>query len=193
MTARRSVLVDDDQPLPKSRRDSGTGKSSSISSVSWRPTAQLEFQTWVTEGRRIGAMARSSPWWLGDWLVYGTAKWGERYSLAARVTSYDVKTLRNIRYVAARVPTSLRRDELSWSHHALLAAFETPEQRHWLERACADKLSVEDLRIELRSMQRGRYSRSGERLDSTSEADQIEFVECPQCGSQVPLPVAPLT
>ena len=51
-------------------------------------------------------MSRVSSWWVGDWLQYGTSKWGEKYSEAARITGYDVKTLRNIVYVAKRFSLS---------------------------------------------------------------------------------------
>src|SRR5580693_1989170 len=103
---------------------SPTKRRSSISGVAWTGSESMEYHDWVFEGRRIGAMGRGSPWWVGDWILYGTARWGERYAEAVKITGYDAKSLRNMRYVASRFDLSLRRDALSWSHHALLAGLE---------------------------------------------------------------------
>jgi hypothetical protein len=157
-------------------------RRSNISGVAWTGGEEMEYRDWVVEGRRIGAMGRGSPWWVGDWVLYGTARWGERYAEAVKITGYDVKSLRNMRYVASRFDTSLRRDTLSWSHHALLAALDEEEQVNWLERAVADKLSVDDLRIELRAARRGGYSATAiEEKTSNASGETVEVV-CPECG-----------
>jgi hypothetical protein len=159
-------------------------RSSSISAVAWTPNAELDYHRWVLEGRRIGAIGRGSPWWVGDWLLYGTAKWGERYVEAVKITRYDAKSLRNLRYVASRFDSSLRRENLTWSHHALLAACDQDEQRHWLDRAAAERLSVEDLRIELRSAQRGDYVAGPQ--DPVGEIQQQSAaIVCPNCGHEL--------
>jgi hypothetical protein len=155
-----------------------------LSSVAWTPARDLDYRDWLLEGRRIGVMARASVWWIGDWLLYGTSKWGERYVEAAKITGYDPKTLRNIRYVSACFELSLRRDNLTWSHHALLAALESDEQAEWLDRAIADRLSVDDLRIELRTSKRGRYSLPSA-ADSHGEGKGHADVICPKCGERV--------
>jgi hypothetical protein len=159
-------------------------RRSTISGVAWTGSEGMEYHDWVFEGRRIGAMGRGSPWWVGDWILYGTARWGERYSEAVKITGYDAKSLRNMRYVASRFDLSLRRDTLSWSHHALLAGFEPDERSYWLGRAVADKLSVDDLRLELRAAQRGGYSAAKPGDDSAEGSEQRTHVVCPECGHQ---------
>ncbi len=114
----------------------------------------MDYTAWAREGGRIGALGKASAWWIGDWLRYGTEKWGERYAKAAKITGYDPKTLRNLRYVASRFDPSLRRDKLTWSHHSLLASLPPDEQAYWLDRSVADGFSVEDLRMELRLAQK---------------------------------------
>jgi hypothetical protein len=145
-----------------------------------------DYHNWIREGRRIGAIGRGSPWWVGDWLHYGTARWGEKYLEAVKITGYDAKSLRNMRYVSSRFDLSLRRDDLTWSHHALLAAMEPDEQTHWLNRAVADRFSVDDLRIELRSAQRGGYAprepRCEPQSDGPDELTSAPALVCPQCG-----------
>ncbi len=103
---------------------------------------------------------------------------------AVKITGYDAKSLRNMRYVASRFELSLRRDNLTWSHHALLAAFEADQQRYWLDRATADKFSVDDLRIELRSARMGRYAASALE-DGPPTLGEIAILVCPKCGHEI--------
>lgn len=162
------------------------GGNARLSATAWTPGEDMEYHNWILEGRRIGAIGRGSPWWVGDWLHYGTARWGERYLEAVKITGYDSKSLRNMRYVSSRFALSLRRDNLTWSHHALLAAMEPGEQRHWLDRAAANRFTVEDLRIELRTAQRGGYAaRERLRESQLSEDDEsasMPVLMCPKCG-----------
>jgi hypothetical protein len=171
-----------------------------ITRVSWRATESMDYSAWAREGGRIGALARGSAWWLGDWLYFGTAKWGDRYAKAARITGYDAKTLRNMRYVASKFPTSLRRDNLTWSHHALVAGHTPEEQDYWLDRATRDSFSVEDLRAELRRAKRQLEAASApaERnvivsahKDRDNEGPPENAVRCPQCGCQLDAELAP--
>jgi hypothetical protein len=158
-----------------------------VGPVSWSAGPQIDFRDWVLEGRRIGLISRGSPWWIGDWLLYGSARWGEMYVVAARITGYDPKSLRNMRYVASRFDLSFRKDKLTWSHHALLAGLEISERRRWLERAIADGLSVADLRTELRAARRPRLGASrAPQVTST----YVRTVRCPNCGDRVPIPTA---
>ncbi|HEV3322543.1 MAG TPA: hypothetical protein VG147_10210 [Solirubrobacteraceae bacterium] len=148
----------------------------------------MEHHEWLLEGHRIGTMFRGSPWWIGDWLLYGTARWGERYAEAAKVTGYDAKSLRNMRYIASRFDLSLRRDNLTWSHHALLAGCDPDQQMYWLDRASADRFSVDDLRIELRSSQRDSKYAVGEAEDTSAVCGSAKGLVCPHCGGEVPFP-----
>jgi hypothetical protein len=143
-------------------------------------------------GRRFGEIGRCSQWWLGDWIKYGNAKFGERYSRAMKLTGYDVQSLMNMVYVASRFEISRRRENLSWSHHATLAPLDVAEQEHWLTRAIAEKLSVADLRVELRGMRRTRAVATGDGGDGAEQAaqvpgDQVRTLVCPNCGEAVPL------
>jgi hypothetical protein len=160
--------------------------------VAWVPNQDLEHPAWVEVGYRLGAMSRVSRWWVGDWLQYGEAKWGKKYAEAARITGYDVKTLRNISYVAKRFDLSRRRDKLTWSHHAELAGLMPHEQDLWLDKASADRLSVADLRQELRCSQRAPKVDEACSTDSSTPLDIEEALICPHCGHRVPLPPSSL-
>jgi hypothetical protein len=167
-------------------------KHGQISAIAWLPSSELAYHDWLLEGRRIGLIHRGSDWWIGDWLLYGTTKWGERYSEAAKLTAYDPKSLRNMRYVSSRVDLSLRRDDLTWSHHALLASLDPDMQACWLERASAERLSVADLRLELRAARRCSCADAKE-LSSSKGPVHPTVILCPNCGELVSVPATPIT
>jgi hypothetical protein len=152
-----------------------------LSKVAWIPRGDLGQSEWLATGKRLGAIGRCSQWWIGDWIRYGSSRWGEKYAEAARITGYDVASLRNMAWVASQFDLSLRSDKLTWSHHVLLAPFEADEKRHWLDRAVEERLSVADLRIELRGRRQGtgQPARNGEKAVDHA-------VVCPNCGHEMP-------
>jgi hypothetical protein len=168
--------------------DNGTAQSPlTITAVAWIPKREIGLAEWSRAGQRLGVMHRCSPWWLGDWIRYGNAKFGERYSRATKITGYDAQTLMNMVYVASHFEFSRRRENLSWSHHETVASLDPDEQDRWLDHAIDDKLSVADLRIELRS----RHGRHGEssHAESTDDGDERGDVSitCPNCGQRIPI------
>jgi hypothetical protein len=168
----------------KARRSSG-----SLSKIAWVPQRDLGHADWLATGRRLGTIGRCSQWWIGDWVRYGTARWGEKYAEAARVTGYDVASLRNMAWVASRFDLSLRNDKLSWSHHVLLAPLESGEQREWLQRASEERLSVADLRLELRTLRAGdRKSPGGGTAVSLVSGNRGDVAVCPHCGHSLRSP-----
>ena len=156
-----------------------------ISKVAWLPRGELGQAAWLATGRRLGAIGRCSQWWIGDWIRYGTSRWGERYAEAARVTGYDVASLRNMAWVASQFDLSLRSDKLTWSHHVLLAPLEPDEQKRWLDHAFEERLSVADLRVELRAAQ-GAVGKAEASAELTAEATGEAGVSvCPHCGHEL--------
>ncbi len=174
-------------PQSVSRRDRRTP------SIAWRPTRELDLREWASAGRRIGSVGRSIQWLLGDWLAYGSSRFGERYARAAKISGYDVQTLMNMVYVASRFPISRRREKLSWSHHEAVAAQEVEDQEYWLSQAIAHRWSVSDLRVALRSTrQRGDANQNDEKLAVRERSGLSEpdlRVKCPRCGELVFVPL----
>ncbi len=158
--------------------------------MGWQPAGEVGLAEWSALGRRFGEIGRCSQWWLGDWINYGNQRFGERYTRAVKLTGYDVQSLMNMVYVASRFDISRRRENLSWSHHAALASLDTSSQEHWLDRAGADKLSVADLRAELRG-RRVPLAQSDDTGGSESESQtagaEAHSVVCPTCGGRVPV------
>jgi hypothetical protein len=157
-----------------SSTDPVAGRSpAAISAVAWQPQGDLDQAEWLASGRRLGAIGRGSQWWLGDWVCYGVSRWGQHYKEAAKVTGYDVASLREMARIASQFDLSLRKDKLSWNHHLLLASLEPDQRRYWLERAEEDRLTVADLRVELRAARA-----------LSSEGGEI----CQHCGHRVSPP-----
>jgi len=150
-----------------------------LTRISWTPRRELDATDWLRQGRWLGSLGRAVGWWIGDWLRYGNARYGERYAAAERITGYDRQTLMNMVYVASRVEAPRRREPLSFSHHAEVAALPAPEQERWLELAERDGLSVRVLRGEVRR------DRRHERADA-HERPQPEAT-CPGCGRRFAL------
>ena len=163
-----------------------------LTPTSFRIQGDVPFHDWVQHGRRLGVIGRGAGWWLGDWLNYGNAKYGERYARASRITGYDAQTLMNMVYVASRFEASRRRENLSWSHHAEVAALPYEEQERWLTRADVDRLSVRCLREEIRRERRVIDVHQPEQLPASTVPDEPAYagqvhVHCPACGNSFAL------
>lgn len=150
--------------------------------IAWVAPENMEHPEWVAAGLSLGEMGRVNNWWVGDWLHYGNARWGEKYSEAARITGLDGKTLRNIAYVTSRFDLSRRRDKLHFTHHAEVAALDPGQQDVWLDRAIELKLSAADLRLALKTDQRGLKAADDTDDNCAEVTPTTDFVVCPQCG-----------
>jgi hypothetical protein len=155
LTSSHSRSICSDAPVPSS-----VAPATHLTTTAWSPEGDLTVASWVRHGRWLGAIGRGSGWWIGDWVRYGSARYGERYLTAGEVTGYDLHSLRNMAYVAGRFERPRRRESLSFSHHAELAGLATEEQELWLDRAEAGEWSVGTLRAELRHTRRRAASRA---------------------------------
>jgi hypothetical protein len=122
------------------------------SAIGWAPARELGYDEWVEHGRAIARVQAAAAWWLGDWWRYGEHRYGDRLRAVDDLDGLPpFQTCRNAGWVAGAIETSRRRDVLSWSHHAEVAALEPAEQEHWLDAAEQDGWSQKRLREELRS------------------------------------------
>jgi hypothetical protein len=98
---------------------------------------------------------RALPWQVGDLTFYAESEFGfaviGKHEMAA-VFGLDEGTLEVYSWVAGRFTHSRRRENLSFSHHALLAAWGSDsEQDEWLDRAEAEGWSRDEFRSVLRA------------------------------------------
>lgn len=123
-----------------------------LTPTSWTPPGNLPYERWELVIETLRHMEKGVQWWIGDGLRWGEHEYGQMYSQAMDTTSLDYQTLANDKWVADKVDTSLRRENLSWSHHKEVAALDYDTQRALLDRAESGNWSVRDLRSEVREI-----------------------------------------
>ncbi|MFD6156621.1 LmbU family transcriptional regulator [Nocardia sp. NPDC060256] len=106
-----------------------------VTRVGLRIRSPLSYSTWEHAGIRLADAHNSSAWCLGDWLVYGEDRFEGRYRKAINEVKLDYQTLRNYAWVVRRFPLERRKPNLSFQHHAEVAALPPEKQEFWLERA----------------------------------------------------------
>jgi hypothetical protein len=168
--------------------ESKVRQASVTSAVAWSPGGEIDVRDWVGVGVRLGGVTRCSQWWIGDWVRYGTGCWGKKYRESSKVTGYDVQSLRNMAYVAGRFDISRRRHRLTWSHHAEVSSLDLEKQDGWLDLAEAERMSVTDLRLELRSA-RAKKAKGESTSDSPKSPPRDQNVTCPHCCEEFTLPL----
>lgn len=109
--------------------------------------AGLPFERWTEIGETLRSMERSVMWWIGDWVRYGERCYGETYAQALDATDYSYQTLRKAAYVAGSFELFRRRNNLSFAHHAEVAAVPMPQQDALLDEAAKFGWSRSDLRL----------------------------------------------
>jgi len=105
---------------------------------------------WIEAGKFLKTAEGAIQFWIGDWLNFGEKRYGEKYSQALEATEYEEKTLRNFSYVSNHVPVSLRKDNLHFGHHNIVAALEHDKQDKWLTKASEKGMTVAELRSAVR-------------------------------------------
>jgi hypothetical protein len=175
---RAAVRRDGETPVP------GDGLRRDTSPVGWVAEPDMEKRVWVMHGRRIARMDSATNWWIGDWMRYGTARYGEKYEVAATITGYESKTLMNMAFVSSRFAVQRRRAHISWSHHAELAGLPLDDQDDWLARLEHEPMSVRSLRQELK-LKANRVPRAVDMGQEAPPAEPHESV-CPYCGRLLP-------
>ena len=113
---------------------------------------EMSFDDWALVGTRIARICGGAAWALGDWLLFGERRFGERYRSALAATNLDYQTLRNYAWVARSFAPARRREHLSFQHHAEVAALPAAEQDLWLHRAEAQGWSRNELRRRLAAL-----------------------------------------
>lgn len=108
---------------------------------------------WLKRGRQIAKRIDGTCWDIGDWLNEGERQWGETYRWASEITGLAQSTLHAYASVARRFNSSIRQKDLSFGHHALVAAIPQEAASEWLELAEHEQWSVRELHLALREVQ----------------------------------------
>jgi hypothetical protein len=110
---------------------------------------ELSFDQWRSIGHRLCRAGQGLNWHIGDWWAFGERQYGDRAAAAAEgIFGLEFGTLANLATVSRAFETSRRREHLSFTHHAEVAALPSEAAEQLLEKAEREHLSTRDLRRE---------------------------------------------
>ncbi len=111
----------------------------------------------------LGDMHMSVRFAIGDWLIWIEQAYPETWSQISEAVGLSEEGRREYRRVSSSVPHSVRRENVSWSHHRAVAALKVvdaktgntvpdyKQQRELLKRVETERLSHHALRDALRN------------------------------------------
>lgn len=106
-----------------------------------------EFEVWLTYGRALRRVKGALKFVLGDWLNFGEAAYGEKYSQALALwPESNYGSLANTAYVCSNVSISCRHENLTFEHHYTVAKLEQDKQMELLDLAEENDWTVGELR-----------------------------------------------
>lgn len=135
--------------------------------------AKPSFEEWLSVGSFLMQLGRSISFQLGDWLNYGQAMWGEKYTEGMALTGRAYQTLANYAYIASKVSHSEREPRLGHEHHAAVAKLAPSDQKQWLELAVLHDLSVPRLR---KSIKLGRIATDEEVKGNSADRRHVTYL-----------------
>jgi len=106
-------------------------------------------EEWMDVFKALKQVEGCVQFWIGDCLAYRQQRWG-MYDDIAGETGYDKGTLQNIKSVSQKINPNFRNENLSFAHHQQVASLPPEKQELFLNKAVEDKLSVRDLREQIR-------------------------------------------
>ena len=117
----------------------------------------ISIDDWKELGHSLKQVEGSVQFWIGDWARFGEKKGfiingikSSFYDELADITGLDRQTIQDYKYVADNVDLSLRNESLTFSHHREAAKLPEDKQIEFLDRASEEKLTVRELREEIR-------------------------------------------
>jgi hypothetical protein len=128
---------------------------------------------WIEYGRKLRRVETSMNWIIGDYLVYGEFKYGEKYAQAldeSMANSWKV-----YHWVSKHVPPKRRRADLSWSHHRLIANLPAEYQTKVLEKAANEHLAIREVGRMLRRVSDGVFDAVIRTDDDSQDRTLMEF------------------
>ena len=135
-------------------------------------------EEWTEYGQKLRRVETSMNWIIGDYLVYGEFKYGEKYTQAldeSMVNSWKV-----YHWVSKHVPPDRRRGDLSWSHHRLIANLPAEYQTKVLAKAADEHLGTREVGNMLRCVSDGvfdeviRIDGSGDKLQAIAYKKKLK-------------------
>lgn len=114
----------------------GLGKFFQVTDTGLVVKGKPSLEVWSDMFEFLRICDRAIQFALGDALNRTEADFGEEASQLVDATDWSEETVKNYRWVSAKVPPPVRRADLSFSHHQVVAHLETTElQKQWLAKA----------------------------------------------------------
>jgi hypothetical protein len=122
----------------------------------------ISYERLEAVGAFLASVRKTVQFAIGDLLLQVEVRFPEKFSQFAEILEMSEGGLQEYLRVAEKVPRSIRRENLSWSHHRAVASLskvnkdgnfvsDVNSQKQWLERAETEKLSHHQLRDALRT------------------------------------------
>lgn len=162
--------------LPAERQPTGflDGFNVEVTATGLVLPADMPLDRFIELVRLLGAISSAVPFYIGDTALFGDDAYGQAYAQAMNDFGLAYQTLANYAHVCRWVQPDVRRDDLSFGHHAAVSGMTTGEgddrvpdkarQRYWLQQAVDKDWSRAQLReaiaAEGRTVERG--ARAGE-------------------------------
>ena len=117
--------------------------------------ATATFEQWSDAGRQLRRGARTINWLIGDWLIAGSERFGDRArSEALAIFRSDVERFDPIVRTCRRFPSDRRHEALSFGHHlAVMAVPDDGEADRLLAEAEAARITAAALKAQVRVAQ----------------------------------------
>ena len=133
----------------------------------------VPYEQWERYGRGLKWAKESIEWAIGDWINFGEAAYGEKYTQATILTGKTYQVLANNAFVASRFDFSRRRENLYWAHSEV-AGLPEVEQEELLDLAASEGCRREELRkaVKLRKVEK-QAAREGKFFDANIEAAKL--------------------
>jgi len=113
----------------------------------------LSYDEWVDLMKTLVRLETAFQFAIGDALIYGEAQYGEKYSQAMDATGLSYQSLANMVWVSKHVPIANRVQDVSWTHHRVVASIDQQDQKAMLEWARDKGLSAVDLQSHISGKQ----------------------------------------
>lgn len=125
-----------------------TSVKGSVTPVSYHPAENMTLEEGKGAFDVLRSVHNSSPWWIGDLLVFMQDHYGESWShVVSDTMSYEIDTINGYMRLARAYPVDQRREGLSMSHHRELLTVPPEHRGAWMDRIESEGLSVRDLRV----------------------------------------------
>jgi hypothetical protein len=131
-----------------------------VNSRTWNLPDDLSEGEWLEAGIVLAKIGAGMMWWIGDYWIYGDKKYGGRKAIVddPNWQGPSFKTCASAASVCRAFEPSRRREDLSFGHHAEVAALDVKEADRlldWAEAAIATtgkRRSAKNLRREVRQL-----------------------------------------